>query len=281
MFLKQIIKKFIDINSKIIVRFFTNFKAGRYFLFKLNNKIVNEKKSVNIGNSKLFFYAPNETNLFRINTFFTKEPETLEWIDTFKKKSVFWDIGANIGLYSCYAVKRADCQVYAFEPSVFNLELLAKNINLNSLSEKIAIISFPLFDSLAVKPFYMTSDEWGGAQSNFGESVNYEGLPMSSVFQYNTPGMSIDQTVSLLNLEKPNYIKIDVDGIEHLILKGATNTLQNVESLLIEVNDNFIKQASDVKKYLTEAGFKLKHKKHSELISKSKYSSFYNEIWVR
>ena len=35
--------------------------------------------------------------------FFSKEPETLEWIDNFSKdSSIFWDIGANIGLYSIY-----------------------------------------------------------------------------------------------------------------------------------------------------------------------------------
>ena len=45
MFLKQIIKKLIDINSKIIVRFFTNFKAGRYFLFKLNDEMLNSTYS--------------------------------------------------------------------------------------------------------------------------------------------------------------------------------------------------------------------------------------------
>ena len=192
------------------------------------------------------------------------------------------DVGANIGLYSCYAVKRADCQVYAFEPSVFNLELLAKNVYLNSLSDKVAIISLPLFDSLAVRPFYMTTKEWGGALSNFGESVDHDGLPMTSVFKYKTVGMSIDQAVSLLNLAKPNYIKMDVDGIEHLILKGATNTLNNTESLLIEVNDNFIKQAGDTEEYLKKAGFKLKHKRHSEIIAKStKFSSFYNQIWTR
>ena len=198
------------------------------------------------------------------------------------KKSVFWDIGANIGLYTCYAVKRADCQVYAFEPSVFNLELLAKNVYLNSLSDKVAIISLPLFDSLAVRPFYMTTKEWGGALSNFGESVDHDGLPMTSVFKYKTVGMSIDQAVSLLNFAKPNYIKMDVDGIEHLILKGATDTLKSAESLLIEVNDNFAKQAKDTEEYLTKAGFKLKQKRHSEIIEKSAvFSSFYNQIWTR
>ena len=241
-------------------------------------------KTINSLNKKVNFFVPNQITQWRVETFFTKEPETLEWIDSFNdnKKIIFWDVGANIGLYSCYAVKRADCQVYAFEPSVFNLELLAKNIYLNSLSNKIAIISFPLFDNLAVRPFYMTTKEWGGAQSNFGESVDHDGLPKTSVFKYKTVGMSIDQAVSLLNLAKPNYIKIDVDGIEHLILKGATNTLNNTESLLIEVNDNFIKQAGDTEEYLKKAGFKLKHKRHSEIIAKStKFNSFYNQIWIR
>ena len=75
---------------------------------------------------------------------------------------------------------------------------------------------------------------------------------------------------------------MDVDGIEHLILKGATDTLKSAESLLIEVNDNFAKQAKDTEEYLAKAGFKLKHKRHSEIIAIStKFSSFYNQIWTR
>ena len=280
--MKKILKLIIKIFAKSIIKFSSKINAGRYFIDELSSAIFRKKKTIKHKDLEFSFYIPNRLNFFRIDTFSSKEPETLEWIDTFKKKSVFWDIGANIGLYSCYAVKRADCQVYAFEPSVFNLELLAKNIYLNSLSDKIAIISLPLFDSLAVKPFYMTSIERGGALSNFGECVDHEGLPMTSTFKYKTVGMSIDQAISLLNFSKPNYIKIDVDGIEDLILKGATDTLKSVESLLIEVNDNFIKQARDTEEYLTKSGFKLKQKRHSEIIAKSeKFSSFYNQIWTK
>ena len=59
--------------------------------------------------------------------------------------------------------------------------------------------------------------------------------------------MSVDQTVKPFKFARPNYIKMDVDGIEHLILKGATDTLKSAESLLIEVNDNFVKQAKETK----------------------------------
>ena len=48
---------------------------------------------------KQAFYS-NRLVEWRVDTFFTKEPETLEWIDGFEKKDnlIFWDIGANIGL---------------------------------------------------------------------------------------------------------------------------------------------------------------------------------------
>jgi len=46
--------------------------------------------------------------LWRSQTLFTKEPEMIEWIDSIDSGSTFWDIGANIGLYSIYgAVKGA------------------------------------------------------------------------------------------------------------------------------------------------------------------------------
>ena len=126
--MKKILKLIIQVFTKSIIAFLSKLNAGRYFIDEFTKAILRKKKTIKHKNLEFDFYVPNRLNFFRVDTFSTKEPETLEWIDTFKKKSVFWDIGANIGLYSCYAVKRADCQVYAFEPSVFNLELLAKKI---------------------------------------------------------------------------------------------------------------------------------------------------------
>jgi len=280
--MKKIIKYLIEIFTKNLILFLSSFNYGRYVIDEINKNILIKKKVINHNNKEFKFYVPNRLNYFRANTFSTKEPETLEWIDAFKKQSVFWDIGANIGLYSCYAAKSADSKVYAFEPSIFNLELLAKNIYINLLSEKIAIIPIPISDSLDVNTFFMSSVEWGGALSTFGKNIGHDGLPISNIFKYKTVGMSMDDCVKFLQFEKPNYIKIDVDGIEHLILKGSSETLKSVESILVEVNDNFKKQAKDSEKYLIEAGFKLKEKRYSEFKGRPESLRFHhNQIWIK
>ena len=45
------------------------------------------------------------------------------------RNNTYLDIGANVGLYSIYAAKLTEANVYAFEPSVLNLEILYKNID--------------------------------------------------------------------------------------------------------------------------------------------------------
>lgn len=118
----------------------------------------------------LRFAVPNRINRFRAKSFATKEPETLDWIDHLPQCCTIWDVGANVGLYSIYAAKKRECRVVAFEPSVFNLELLARNLFLNSLQERVSIVPLALSDKLAVNQLRMTTTEWGGALSTFGQN---------------------------------------------------------------------------------------------------------------
>ena len=106
---------------------------GQYITQLLINEGMEKKRKTNHRNTEMFFSVPNKLNNYRVDTFSTKEPETLDWIDKITENSIIWDIGANVGLYSIYAAKSKNCKVYAFEPSVFNLELLARNIYINNL----------------------------------------------------------------------------------------------------------------------------------------------------
>lgn len=160
------IKHLVRIIISNIVNLLGKTKIGSYALDQALNSAMDTKQAITHCKTQLTFATPNRLNHFRVDTFSTKEPETLEWIDSFQNGSIVWDIGANVGLYSCYAAKARNCKVFAFEPSVFNLELLARNIFLNNLTRSVAIVPIPLSDNLAFSTLNMTSTEWGGGAVN-------------------------------------------------------------------------------------------------------------------
>jgi len=279
--LKKLVKSIFQKLAKFTVILFNKFSWGFYFLEHLNKRIVNIEGSIAEENLKLKFLTPNRINKYRVNTFFTKEPETLDWINTFDENSVFFDIGANVGLYSCYAAKKKKCKVFAFEPSVFNLEILTKNVYMNSLSDRITVVSTPITNETKISEFKMSSTEWGAACSTFGESYTYDGSEIKKTFMYNTPGSSMDKLSNFFNLSKPKYIKIDVDGIEHLIIDGASDILHETSSILIEVDESFELQRKKIKEKLERKGFFLKHQHKSTLKLNEKLQNMFNQIWIR
>ena len=110
---------------------------------------INQRSAIKLAGETLYLATPNFLNRYRHKTFFTKEPETLQWMDSFAQNAVFYDIGANVGLYSIYAAKKRNAQVYSFEPSFFNLEFLARNVYMNNLTENIFIFPVALNDTIS------------------------------------------------------------------------------------------------------------------------------------
>lgn len=245
------------------------------------------KKITHITSGKTYpftFHTPNYLCEIRANTFSTKEPETLAWIDEYGGNGAFFDIGANVGLYSIYFGVTKPGHVYAFEPSVFNLALLVKNLNVNKLEEKVTIISTPLTEVNQLAEFTLSSTQEGGALSAFGVSYGYDGKPLARACSYQTLGFSLDFLISSKLLkEHPSMIKIDVDGIEHLILRGALETIKNpiCRTILLEIPDDFSEQAEEVSKILTGSGFTLINKKQLGIANDLAVSSGFNQIWVK
>jgi FkbM family methyltransferase len=256
-------------------------RVGRLMYAQMIDSIMRRTQTVEYRGVRLSLAVPNAQNKFRADTFATKEPETLEWISAIPEGAVIWDIGANVGLYSCFAAKSRGCRVFAFEPSVFNLEMLARNTYLNGVTQLVTIIPLPLSSGLGVSTLNMTNTEWGGALSTFGESYGYDGRPLDKAFGFSTMGVSMDQAADLLKIPLPRYIKMDVDGIEHLILRGGVSVLQQVDGVLIEINDAFQEQADGARRYLTAAGLQLKDKRRWEAMAGSGFESAFNQIWHR
>ena len=213
--MKRVIKRLAKSAINRVVKIIIKTSLGRQILEQALSVAISESRSTQHNGIDLVFSVPNKINRFRIDTFCTKEPETLEWIDSIPKGSILWDIGANVGLYSCYAAKARNCQVFAFEPSAFNLGLLARNIFLNKITSQVVIIPLPLSESLSFNTLNMESTDWGGAKSTFGQNYGDDGQPLDKIFEFQTIGLSMIDVVKLLRIPQPNYIKMDVDGIEH------------------------------------------------------------------
>ena len=49
------------------------------------------------------YCTPNRATKWRVDTLYTKEPDTLEWISGFSEDDVLLDIGANVGMYTIWA----------------------------------------------------------------------------------------------------------------------------------------------------------------------------------
>ena len=281
--MKAKFKRIVKTVVRAIVNFTGQTRIGQHFETLVIDSVMERVVDVSHEGISFKFSAPNALSKWRYETFSSKEPETLEWINTIPSESVLWDIGANIGLYSIYAAKRRNCKIWAFEPSVFNLELLARNIYLNKLENSICIVPIALSDRLGSSEMHMTSTEWGGALSTFGESYGWDGEQIRQVFEFKTMGVRMVDAVQMLAIPQPDYVKMDVDGIEHLILDGGQAVLKSVKGVLIEVNDAFREQSSQCQLLLTKAGLVLKEKRQSEMVSASTagFQNAFNQIWVR
>lgn len=233
---------------------------------------------------KIKLMVSSEIEQIRVDTFESKEPETLDWIDAYLKPGdVFYDIGANVGIYTLYASSKvSEAKVFSFEPESQNFGHLCKNIFENHLCNVVPTC-IPLADRTKFESFHVSSMDPGSAMHGFGAPSNYRLEGARTLMQQGMLGVSLDFLVYELGLPVPQHIKIDVDGLEQAILQGGKTLLadQRVQSVLIEATD--VKSDTNVESikvtnFMLERGFRLKVK--GRLYSNDKIAS-QNLIFTR
>ncbi|MBY0266928.1 MAG: FkbM family methyltransferase [Burkholderiales bacterium] len=189
---------------------------------------------------KMTYATPSQMTRWRVDSIYTKEPWTLEWIATFKPGEIVVDCGANVGMYTIWAAATRRTRVYAFEPEAQNYALLNRNIQINGLKDLVKAYCIGLSDAAGLFDLHMADLRVGGSCHSVGEALDFEHKPLNAVFTQGCYASTLDAFVDSGAIPVPNHIKIDVDGFEPKVIAGARKTLARPEmkSLLIETNQN-------------------------------------------
>lgn len=193
---------------------------------------------VSVRGQRILISVDHLRTLNRAKTYSQKEPDTLDWLDSFEPGSCYFDIGANIGQYSLYPAKKYGerVQVFAFEPQSNNYYALNKNIYLNGLSHQVLSYCVAVSGKSEFSKLYIPKFIPGGNRSQFGQE-DLENMKMAATHIQGMFGVTLDDLCEKWGFPFPNYLKIDVDGIEISILQGASNVLANpaLKSVIIEL----------------------------------------------
>ena len=143
-------------------------------------------------------------------------------------------------MYSIFAAIISNVKVLSFEPESNNFQILMENIFLNNLKNKIDAYPLGLSNTTALTKLYMSTFEKGQGHHSVGESIDHNLKPKKTEYEQGIFTTTLNDLVNKWKLPIPNYLKIDVDGIEHKIVSESSYILKDIrlESVLIEINPN-------------------------------------------
>lgn len=198
----------------------------------------------------------SELERWRAETLFEKEPETIRWLNCYAKQGgVFYDVGANVGGYSIYsAYNNKDISVCSFEPVTNNYAALLKNRELNGL-RNIIPFQLALSSENGIKNIYIRDSRVGNSGAQLGAPIDERSRPYEYVYKEVLLCLKLDTLIQEYRLQSPTFLKIDVDGNELDILRGAQHMLRmsDLKSILIESNGE--DKLREIDSMLTGYGF--------------------------
>jgi len=197
----------------------------------------NTSKQLTIGNVSAEFVIRTRHD-YRITQDLSEREVLLDLLSQLKPEDVFWDVGANIGLYSCLA-GQFDVYVVAIEPDSNVSSVLETNLRKNDIE--------------GVSLLYGLND----TQEKVSEELNTDRSGPETTFD----AIAGDQLVGEEIAPKPTVLKMDIEGMEHSALCGISEIIDGVRVIYIEIHPEKLerrgKSQDEVEEWLKKHGFSL------------------------
>lgn len=239
---------------------------GGYYVYKIMSKIFPPSQTSDIKIIETPFHFKIKVDLSKYLGFSIFWRGAHDWSTIFvlknfvEKDDIIFDIGANIGEYTLYAASlvNSNGKVYSFEPVQSMFYTLKQNVDLNShLKNKIICINKGLGNKKAILPIYDEQDTTNEGlfsihQKNFIQSKKIQDIEIDT----------LDNFVNENQMDRIDFIKIDVEGNELYVLQGAVSCLKKLKpKLLIEMSEKNFNAAGytkqDIFNFLESLGYSI------------------------
>jgi len=206
-----------------------------------------------------------------------KEPWTVEWLDaSLGPGECLYDVGANVGAYSLMAAAgAAKARVLSFEPGFASFATLCENVAHNRVDDRVTPLPVALSDATQVSTLAYGDLASGKALHGLGGDPSEAGV----VFNQTLLTYRLDDLVERFGLPLPNHLKVDIDGSEAAMLRGAERTLADagLRSVMVEVS---AREATEIEALLARAGLEREHATERRVKDGRQVNHWY-ELWRR
>ncbi len=220
-------------------------KTVRNICFLFKNLLPSKFKISPSGKLKIvidkyhgfFFLKTNQTSYISRQLFWEGSLNfeyTPIFIGLSKKVTVFFDIGANIGYYSILGSKvNSELITHAFEPALGARFYLSENVNINDLSHQISVVPFALMDSPGEIDFYEIRNKKYPSIYNLSGEHNIGTKTYKLSDKIRVQSTTLDNYFVTQHLNALDLIKLDTEGAECFILKGASTVIEQHQPIII------------------------------------------------
>jgi len=218
---------------------------------------------------KIRFYPTSLSQTLYLNPRDRQDDEDF-FISYLREGDIVIDVGANIGTLTLLSASltKEEGKVYSFEPNSRTYKYLLKNIKLNGFNN-VETFCMALGDKTAIAELAdLRSDDMNHILSHKSENIRTIKIKLSKLDNLLTS-----------SIKRINLLKIDTEGYELFVLKGAENVLDKTDCIYYESWEKhytkFNYKTQDVLAFLSGKGFKIFRIIENELIREIKDPSNY------
>jgi FkbM family methyltransferase len=185
------------------------------------------------------------------------EPQNMTLVQrVVRSGDVALDVGAHSGHYAILlaALVGSGGRVLAFEPAPANVERLRQNLRLNGIEHVTEALQMAVSEQVGEVEFFADGDTGGTEFSMFGQRHGAGGVA------FRVACTTLDAVLGERGVERVHFMKIDTEGAELAVLRGAEQTIRRSTdlALLIELHP-WVTSPAEVCEHLRERGFCVHH----------------------